>query len=69
LATLAIDDKGTHVKFDRPGGASSYLFLNNIGESGVVFLDANGARKLDILVTAAGKTEVHRYDQQPSSVP
>ena len=36
-AALAVDDKGTHVKFDRPGGASSYLFLNNAGESGLVF--------------------------------
>ncbi len=68
-ATLEIDDKGTHVKFDRPGGASSYLFLNNVGESGVVFLDANGERKLDLLVTSAGTTEIHRYDRQPSSVP
>jgi hypothetical protein len=23
-ASLEIDDKGTHVKFDRPGGASAY---------------------------------------------
>jgi hypothetical protein len=36
VASLEIDDKGAHVKFDRPGGASSYLFLNNAGESGVV---------------------------------
>jgi hypothetical protein len=31
-AALGIDDK----KFDRPGGASAYLFLNNVGGSGVV---------------------------------
>jgi hypothetical protein len=47
-AVLAVDDKGAHVKFDRPGGASSYLFLNNAGESGVVFVDSNGVRRLDI---------------------
>lgn len=40
VASLAVDDKGAHVKFDRPGGASSYLFLNNAGESGAVFLIA-----------------------------
>ena len=33
-AVLEVDDKGTHVLFDRPGGASSYLFLNNAGASG-----------------------------------
>jgi hypothetical protein len=31
-AALAVDDKGTHVKFDRQGGASSYLFLNGATE-------------------------------------
>ena len=29
VAAIEVDDKGAHVKFDRPGGASSYLFLNN----------------------------------------
>src|SRR4051812_16844335 len=28
-AAIEVDDKGAHVKFDRPGGASSYLFLND----------------------------------------
>jgi hypothetical protein len=69
VAALEIDDKGAHVKFDRPGGASSYLFLNNSGESGVVFLDASGARIADIVVTPAGTSEIHRYDRQPSFVP
>lgn len=69
VATFEIDGKGAHVKFDKTGGASSYLFLNNSGESGAVFLDARGARKLDLLVTPEGATEIHRFDRQPSSVP
>lgn len=63
-AVLEIDDKGAHVKFDRAGGASSYLFLNNGGESGTVFLDAKGERRLETLVTPAGKTEIRRYDRR-----
>jgi hypothetical protein len=39
-AALEIDDKGAHVKFDGQGGASSYLFLNNAGGSGIVLFDA-----------------------------
>ena len=66
-AALAVDDKGAHVKFDRPGGASSYLFLNNAGESGAVFLDTSGNRRLDLLVTPSGTTEIHRYDQSNDS--
>lgn len=67
VAALEIDDKGAHVKFDRPGGASSYLFLNNSGGSGVVLLDSKGTRKLDILVSPSGETDVRRYDQ-PSDI-
>ena len=55
-AAIEIDDKGAHVKFDRPGGASSYLFLNNSGGSGVVMLDAKGVRRLETLVDADGTT-------------
>ena len=68
VASLAVDDKGAHVKFDRPGGASSYLFLNNAGESGAVFLDSSGKRSLDLLVTPSGATEVHRYDQPDTPI-
>jgi hypothetical protein len=68
-AALAVDDKGAHVKFDRPGGASSYLFLNNAGESGAVFLDNTGKRRLDLLVTPSGATEIHRYDQPNNPTP
>ncbi len=63
MASLEIDDKGAHVKFDRPGGASSYLFLNNSGGSGAVFLDTRGIRKLDLLVSPSGQTEIRRHDR------
>ncbi|MGA9307220.1 MAG: hypothetical protein WBW31_17585 [Candidatus Sulfotelmatobacter sp.] len=60
-AALAVDDKGTHVKFDRPGRASSYLFLNNLGESGVVFVDANGVRRLNVLVGPENDARIERF--------
>jgi hypothetical protein len=69
VVSLAIDDKGAHVKFDRPGGASSYLFLNNSAGSGVVLIDAKGSRKLDLVVTPTGETEFHRYDQASPKTP
>jgi hypothetical protein len=69
IASLEIDDKGAHVKFDRPGGASSYLFLNNSGGSGVVLLDSKGSRKLDLMVAPSGETEFRRYDQSSSTTP
>jgi hypothetical protein len=34
-ATLEVVETGTHVKFIRPTGGTSYLFLNNAGGSGV----------------------------------
>jgi hypothetical protein len=69
VASLEIDNKGAHVKFDRPGGASSYLFLNNSGGSGVVLLDSNGSRKLDLMIAPSGETEFRRYDQSSSTTP
>ena len=59
-ASLEIDDKGAHVKFDRPGGASSYLFLNNAGGSGVVLIDAQGQRRVEILTAPDGTITVSR---------
>jgi hypothetical protein len=53
-ATLQIDDKGAHVKFDRAGGASSYVFLNNAGASGIVLSDAQGVRQLEAVVAPDG---------------
>jgi hypothetical protein len=68
-ATFEIDDKGAHLKLDRPGGASAYLFLNNAGGSGVVFLDAKGARRLNALVGADGDAEVQRFGVDGKPVP
>jgi len=65
-ATLAIDDKGAHVKFDRPGGASSYLFLNNAGGSGVVLIDPKGVRRLQATVNADGTTQIERDGAEAS---
>ncbi|WCK69501.1 hypothetical protein [Agrobacterium tumefaciens] len=60
-AILEIDDKGAHIKFDCEGGASSYLFLNNAGGSGVVFYDAQGERRLSLVVGADGKIAISPY--------
>lgn len=60
-ATLEVDLKGAHVRFDRPGGASSYLFLNNAGVSGVVLIDINGVRRLHATVGADGAPRVERF--------
>jgi hypothetical protein len=68
-ASIEIDDKEAHVKFDKPGGASSYLFLNNAGESGVVLIDKSGARRLDILLPANGDAVVRRFGSSGQPVP
>lgn len=60
-ASLELDDKGAHVKFDRPGGASSYVFLNNAGGSGLVLIDASGKRRLDATVNNDGTTSVDAF--------
>lgn len=62
-AVLEIDDKGAHVKFDRPGGASCYLFLNNAGASGVVLLDAAGRRRLNVMVAPDGASRIEQFDE------
>ena len=69
VASLEIDDKGSHVKFDRPGGASSYLFLNNAGASGLVLTDAKGKRRFAAIVEADGGVSWQRLDDngQPIS--
>ncbi len=68
-ATLEIDDKGAHLKLDRPGGASGYLFLNNAGGSGIVLLDAKGERRLDALVSPDGAAEVQRFGADGKPMP
>lgn len=59
-AAFEVDDKGAHVKFDRPGGASSYLFLNNAGISGVVLIDADGKRRSSAIIAADGSLSIER---------
>ena len=68
-AALEIDDKGTHVKFDRPGGASSYLFLNNAGTSGVVLIDTAGKRRIDVMVNPDGTSRIERLDKDGKPQP
>ena len=66
-AALAVDPKGAHVKFDRPGGASSYLFLNDEGVSGIVLLDRTGQRRYEVLVNTDGSvtTKTLQADDKP----
>jgi hypothetical protein len=61
VSAIEIDANGAHVKFDRPGGASSYLFLNNSGGSGVVLVDSKGVRRLEALVAADGSSTFVRF--------
>lgn len=68
-AVLEIDDKGAHVKFDRPGGASSYVFLSNGGTSGLVSLDARGTRRLNAIVNADGSAKVETFGEGGQAVP
>jgi len=68
-ATLEIVDSGTHVKFVRPGGGTSYLFLNNAGGSGVVLIDTNGVRRLVALAPADGTVRIERFDSDGKSLP
>src|SRR6266403_4884668 len=60
-ATLEVVETGTHVKFSRPGGGASYLFLNNAGGSGVVLIDVNGVRRLVALAPADGSVKIEKY--------
>lgn len=69
VAALEIDDKGAHVKFDRKGGASAYLFLNNLGGSGVVLIDPAGKRRLDAIVAPDGKTTTERVGDDGKALP
>jgi hypothetical protein len=68
-AALEVDDKGTHVRFDRPGGASSYVFLNNEGVSGIVLIDAKGVRRLSAMVDGSGNPIIQRFDADGKPIP
>ncbi|MBJ9985602.1 hypothetical protein IAE19_09125 [Acinetobacter sp. S40] len=51
---LEMDSKGAHLKFDHEQGSSCYVFLNNVGTSGMVMLDAKKQRRFTASVTAQG---------------
>jgi len=68
-AALEIDDKGAHVKFDRAGGASSYLFLNNTGGSGIALFDSHGIRRLNAVVDPDGTSKIERLDSDGKPLP
>jgi len=68
-AALEVDDKGAHVKFDHPDGASSYLFLNNAGGTGVVLIDTHGKRRFNAVVGADGTPRVERLGADGKVLP
>jgi hypothetical protein len=68
-AAIEIDEKGAHVKFDRSGGSSAYLFLNNAGESGVVLIDNHGKRRVNMLVKEDGSSAIERLDDLGKTLP
>ena len=68
-ASLAVDSKGTHVKFDHPSGASSYLFLNNQGVSGIVLVDKDARRRYEVLLNADGTTTIGTPDDAGKHTP
>jgi hypothetical protein len=68
-AAIEIDDKGAHVKIDRSGGSSAYLFLNNAGESGAVLIDNHGKRRINMLVKEDGSSAIERFDDRRTVLP
>jgi hypothetical protein len=68
-ASVEVDDKGAHVRFDRPGGGSSYLFLNNAGVSGVVLIDAHDVRRAEVVLGPDGSPLIRRFDAQGHAIP
>jgi hypothetical protein len=68
-AILEIDDKGTHLKMDHPGGAAIYLFMNDAGVSGLVLEDQNGKKRYEILKEVNAEASVTRLDAQGKPLP
>jgi hypothetical protein len=69
MAVIEIDEKGAHVKLDGLGGASSYLFLNNAGGSGIVLLDTRGIRRLNAVIASDGAAKIERFGADGELVP
>ena len=65
-AGLEIADKGSHIRLERPGGASGYLFVN---DAGVVPLDRQCRRKLALVAPANGEAIVQRFDSDGKLLP
>jgi hypothetical protein len=68
-AALQVDDKGVHVRFDRPAGGSTYLFLNNEGGSGVVLIDTRGVRRLEAVMSPEGDPRIRQFDAEGRPIP
>jgi hypothetical protein len=68
-AALEVDDKGAHVKFNQAGGASSYVFLNNAGQSGVVLIDSQGVRRINVILGPEGEPLIERFGQGGAKLP
>ncbi len=69
VATIEVVETGTHVKFTRPAGGASYLFLNNAGGSGLVLIDAKGVRRLVALNPADGNVRIEKFDSEGKALP
>ena len=69
MAVIEIDEKGAHVKLDGLGGASSYLFLNNAGGSGIVLLDTRGIRRLNAGIASDGTAKIERFGADGELLP
>jgi hypothetical protein len=69
MAVIEIDEKGAHVKLDGLGRASSYLFLNNAGGSGIVLLDTRGIRRLNAVIASDGVAKIERFGPDGELVP
>jgi hypothetical protein len=68
-AAKEIEDKGAHMKFDHGAGASSYVSLNNAGESGLVLIDQSGHRRLSVLLPSTGDAIIQRFNALGEPVP
>jgi len=69
MAVIEIDEKGAHVKLDGLGGASSYMFMNNAGGSGIVLLDTRGIRRLNAAIASDGAAKIERFGPDGELVP
>ena len=55
--------------YQHTSGVSSDFFLNNAGESGMVFVDANGVRRLNVLVGPDNDAKIERFGSDGKPIP